>query len=460
MTRIVLVTLTTTLCALAVESTAGEAVTRLHVQPMAAPQPALKYQLLPRLDERNPGNAAQNYLKCFMEQHAFFFGKQGLVERERFETLSLVDLALEQVGNYGGNALRQADWAARMESIDWQSLGSIDKGGIQGPPAEVGPIQVLARALHARFRTEIAQRRYDDAIRTAKTMFQLARHLGEHPTEVAELVALWVAHVALGSLEEMVQQPKCPNLYWALTDLPTPLVDLRKGVQGEQAMVGAELKPIRDDTPMSQAELEEIVGRLSAVLSFAREQTGQPPRSIRTAFRARTKDTEALRAARQRLIQIGAADQTLGKFPPLQIILLDQKHRYEIERDERLKLLCVPVWQVAGWVPKDKPEGAAKRPLAELLPNVDKLRAAQAELERQLAILRYIEALRLAAAGHDGTPPAQLADIRVPLPSDPVSGKPFRYSAEGTTAHVSIDALSENGKTLSGEVHYSVTFHQ
>ena len=31
-----------------------------------------------------------------------------------------------------------------------------------------------------------------------------------------------------------MQQPKCPNLYWALTDLPSPLVDLRKGVQGEQ----------------------------------------------------------------------------------------------------------------------------------------------------------------------------------------------------------------------------------
>ena len=76
----------------------------------------------------------------------------------------------------------------------------------------------------SRFGSEpnVAERHFDDAIRTAKTMFALARHLGEHPTEVADLVGLWVAHLCLGTLEEMVQQPGCPNLYWALTDLPLP----------------------------------------------------------------------------------------------------------------------------------------------------------------------------------------------------------------------------------------------
>ena len=255
MTRVLLVT--AAVLAVSLDCAGQEPVTRLRVQAMAAPQPALKYQLLPRIDELNPGNAAQDYLKVFMEQHPFFFGRQAAVDRERYESMPLADLAREKLDGYGGGPLNRADWAARMDSLDWQSLASVQSGGIEAPPAEVGPLQVLARALHVRFRVEVAGRRFDDAIRTCKTMFALSRHLGEHPTEVADLVGLWVAHLALNSLEEMVQQPNCPNLYWALTDLPSPLVDLRKGVQGEQTMVAALLRPIRADAPMTEAELED-----------------------------------------------------------------------------------------------------------------------------------------------------------------------------------------------------------
>ena len=157
-----------------------------------------------------------------------------------------------------------------------------------------------------RFRGEVAERQFDKAIRTAKTMFALSRHLGEHPTEVANLVGLWLAHIAANTIEEMVQQAKCPNLYWALTDLPSPLVDLRKGVQGEQTMVAAELRAIRDDAPMTDAEIDAIVSRLSGVISFTREQSGQPPRSMRAALRAASKDDTALRAARARLVSPAA----------------------------------------------------------------------------------------------------------------------------------------------------------
>ena len=77
-------------------------------------------------------------------------------------------------------------------------------------------------ALEVRFRAEVAGRRFDDAIRTAKTMLALGRHLGEHPSEVANLIGLWVVHLSLDTLEEMVQQPGCPNLYWARNPICRP----------------------------------------------------------------------------------------------------------------------------------------------------------------------------------------------------------------------------------------------
>ena len=60
--------------------------------------------------------------------------------------------------------------------------------------------------------------------------------------------------------------------------------------------------------------------------------------------------------------------------------------------------------------------------------------SASRSLEQRLAILRHIEALRIHAATHDGKLPAKLSDIDLPLPLDPVTGQPFSYTLDGTTA--------------------------
>src|SRR5713226_5054378 len=120
MTRVLLAALA--LAGLTVRSQAAETVVRLNVQPMAAPKPALKYQLLPEVRELNPGNAAQNYLKCFMEQRNFFWSKASAADRARYQTMPLTELPLDEVRNYGRVPLQQADWAARLDTLDWQNL--------------------------------------------------------------------------------------------------------------------------------------------------------------------------------------------------------------------------------------------------------------------------------------------------------------------------------------------------
>ena len=181
-------------------------------------------------------------------------------------------------------------------------------------------------------------------------MFALARHLGEHPTEVADPVGLWAAHLGLGTLEEMVQQPGCPNLYWALTDLPCPLVDLRKGVQGDRTLVAADLRSLHDDTPMTDAEIEEFVSHLSGVMGFAREQAGRHLGTCEPAASdgSRTPNGSAPPAnAWSRRVM---APDSVKTFPPTQVILLDEKRDYEIQRDERMKLLALPLWQIDSLV--------------------------------------------------------------------------------------------------------------
>jgi hypothetical protein len=438
------------------DSQAGETKVHFMVRPMPAPRPALKYQLLPELRELSSGNAAQNYLKCFAEQRNFFYGKDAVNDRARYLTMPLTELAAEKLRDYGGSALRQADWAARQDSVDWQDLGRVQAGGLDELPPGIGPLQILGMALQVRFRAEVADRRFEDAVRTAKTMFALARHLGEHPSEAANRVGLWIAHLGLDTLSEMVRQPDCPNLYWALTDLPCPLVDLRKGIQGETALIGAELRVLRDDVPMSEAELECFVSHFCGVMSFAREQAGRPPGSLRPELGARVRNDKAVDAARRRLIEAGQAEALVNRFSPLQVILLDDRRAYEIERDERRKLLGLPFWQID--VPeKGEPVGQAAAGLfMDLLPAIMELRQTQVKVEQHVALLRHIEALRLYAAGHHGQLPGKLSEVKVPLPVDTITGRPFGYAAEGATAHLSAGLLPSGRHGLEHRLRYEV----
>ena len=65
-----------------------------------------------------------------------------------------------------------------------------------------------------------------------------------------------------------------------------------------------------------------------------------------------------------------------------------------------------------------------------------KVRLAQGRLEQRIALLRHVEAIRMYAAENGRKLPATLDDIKLPLPVDPFTGKPFRYSFEKDTAHL------------------------
>ena len=86
--------------------------------------------------------------------------------------------------------------------------------------------------------------------------------------------------------------------------------------------------------------------------------------------------------------------------------------------------------------------------------------SAQGRLDQRIALLRHVEALRLYAAEHEGTLPAKLSDIAVPLPDDPVTGKPFRYEATGNTAHLRGSPPTGLENVPVFNIHYEVTLQK
>ena len=56
-------------------------------------------------------------------------------------------------------------------------------------------------------------------------------------------------------------------------------------------------------------------------------------------------------------------------------------------------------------------------------------------MDRRIAALAVLEAIRIYAAGHGGRLPEKLGDVvEVPIPNDPTRDEPFVYRREGEAA--------------------------
>jgi hypothetical protein len=440
-----------TTCGTAAPATGNDRQVLLDVQPAAAPVPALKYQLLPEVSEMNPGNSVPAYLKCFAEQTNFFFKKESSDERERLLHCPLTDIAPGSLKDYGGSALKQADHAARLEYCDWNILPQMREKGYMLLLPEIQQMRTLASALAVRCRGQLADKDYDGAVGTLKTLFALGRNMGDHPTIISGLVGAAIAQIGLNLIEEFVQQPGAPNLYWALTGLPTPLVDLRRAASAEQTITEASFGSLLDrkrawtveDTSLAMQKFKEFASliELSAEGRAAAEQW----------MRDRVKDEAWQTATRKSLIEAGYPVDIVGKYPPEQVLVYHLYRKFKINHSDAMKWIPVPYWQAeAAMAELGKPpveiEDTVTRQFVFAVP---KIKAAHLRLEQRIAMLRVVEAIRLDAASNGGKLPSSLTEVTSPLPVDPATGKPFAYKVDGLMAIIDGKPTSISGGLAS-----------
>ncbi|HEX5243204.1 MAG TPA: hypothetical protein VFW23_08050, partial [Tepidisphaeraceae bacterium] len=112
---------------------------------------------------------------------------------------------------------------------------------------------------------------------------------------------------------------------------------------------------------------------------------------------------------------------------------------------------ALPYWQSRAAIEKAEENLAASdsaqaNPLMSFSPGVAAALKQIAQVERQRAMLETIEALRAYAKLHSGKLPQSLDDLtETPAPLDPMTGKPFQYRADGTSAMLAAD--EEDAKT-------------
>jgi hypothetical protein len=419
---------------------------KLTLRPAPAPSPALKYELLPTLKEQSPGNAALIYYRAFSPEWWGHIRRPETWEKvAKAAETPLLELPRQDLGwVLDSRMLREVDRAARREYVDWEVAEPLRKEGIALLLPDLQGLREIGTLLAVRARLEMAAGDFDKAIATMQTGFSLARHITEGPTLIHTLVGLAIVHSMMATLEEMIQQPGAPNLYWALTNLPRTFADPRKGLQGEKLSLYANLPMLRDieTTPLTgqdqQTLLKAVGSGVDAVLEYG------PKPAWGNRFVAVGRVLRAYPEAKRALIAEGRKPEEVETLPTLQVVILHSLHQYQRLQDDLFKLSGLPFWEVhplledaVRQIKHAKEEGEAQ-PFLEFLPAVQKVLFAPVRAERRLAALRCLEAFRLHAAAHDGKLPAALGDItQVPIPIDPVTGKAFEYRVSGDRATLS-----------------------
>lgn len=428
----------------------GKAILEMTLYATPAPQPLSRYYLQPEYGDQQPGEQLGGFLKSFMEQD-IFMNQENQKKRVDWLALPLEKLPKDirqQAGVNSGLAYEQPkystmmtfiDQAARYSRVEWNEYFNLRKDGAYFLLPEVQKLRSLGFVLCLRLRGEIKNGEFLHAIETIKSLFGLARMLEKHPTLIGNLVSMAIIHMAMNTIEEMIQQPGCPNLYWSLTDLPNPVIDIRTGLAGERVFMIAQFrKLLTADRALSQDELYEEIRIITELVNLERQSKPNPFRMPQVVYATWAVDKERIEAGRKRLVEFGGLkEEAVKSFSPLQVAITDDLIQFKIIRDETFKSMNLPAYQIK--VNKEEEENLKKRMESlvisqVLLPLIQRVKQSQSRLDQRVAALRIIEAIRLYADSHQGKLPATLSDIKLPLPIDPATGESFTYKVEGDTA--------------------------
>ncbi|HEY7326729.1 MAG TPA: hypothetical protein VH592_03755 [Gemmataceae bacterium] len=457
--------LTVAVAACAQESSEGEPI-KLTLSPAAAPSPALKYLLLPELIDQTPGNAALEYYRAFSPE---WWG--NIRQQKTWETIDkalqtpLEKFPRKDLGWLDNNRmLEQVDRAARREFVDWGMGERLRREGYELLLPDVQSLRQISALLAARARLEIAESRFDKALYTLQTGLALAHHVGDGVILIQDLVGMAVAQQTLAQVEELIQRPSSPNLYWALTQLPRPFFDIRKALQGEKLGMYATIPELRslENTPLTpeqQQRLLQFLGGGMDALSY-----GRPP-NWNNQLVGMFLVARAYPESKQALIAEGRKAEEVEALPTLQVVLIHSLHQYQRLQDDEFKCASLPYWEAQPQMDRATRRFRQARqrleaiPFIEFLPAIQKVIATAVRTDRRIAVLRCIEAIRIYGASHGAKLPPSLDAIReVPIPIDPMTGKAFVYRVSGERAVLLGPPLSGEQANSPNSLRYELTF--
>ena len=451
----------------------------LHPQP--EPKPALKIRLLPDEFDLLDGNAAVYYLKAlgFLEQSMARDKIRDLHKsanaKAMAEQIDLSKVAPYSYPTMAPNELPKKEVKEFLDLLRFQSpfleearklrSFTLDRNirQVKDPVAyllpEVQSMRELARNQSVRCRFAVAEGRIEDAMKIVGQQIAMAKHLGTDEFYVSALVGIAINNLAWNDALYLIEHPNTPNLYWAYSTLPSPLIDLTRAHAFERQFLFEQVKVLR--------EVDETIRPAGYWLSFVDRFIDQSKGlGLGETSVFVINNTELQRAgvvamiaasypaAKRYLTELGDIPvETIEAYPIAQTVFLAGKKYYEQARDELFKTNYLPPAQAILYGRKSDAKLQEESPsvghFASLstmfLPAIASMREAHVRMQQSIALIQTIEAIRMYGAAHQRTLPASLNDLPVPAPNDPLSGVPFDYEVNSDYAVLSGKSFSRIG---------------
>ncbi len=422
------------------ETEPREQIIELTITPAAAPTPALEYPLLPPLPELQPQDAVLIYARMF----SMGFGPSPTndVDRElldKYLSAPLSEFSVKESRELLERNVVRDGWlanAAMCRDCSWQlPLGERPFFAILLP--ELHPLRQQAWFLALKTKIQIAEGDADGAMESIRVGYSVARQVASGPTLIHVLVGVSIAGAFSERVAELGTLPNAPNLYWSLSQLPSPFLNARDALAAE--MYCMELSYPEWSNPRAGGRDEAYWDAFLSQLHHDMLLMGD---KLPEDFALATIREKSYPAAKQHLLDTGMSQEEAEKICPAQATVILTVDTYNRHRDDVFKWAYLPFETGQAGLLKaiekvgTTPSNDQGLPLAQLiLPSLAHFRVALQRQERTFALLRTIEALRMHAAEHNGQLPVSLADVTcVPVPTDPWAGNPFEYSLDGEVA--------------------------
>lgn len=449
---------------------------RIKISPAAAPSPVLKYRftVLPR--DTVAGNAATHYLRSFGERSLSrpveaaydkygdaFYQWQSNADVPIEELLDTpadeVSKTFDQYINHHiarATQCRHCDWGLAEEDLRGAEILDFLLPSVQ-------ETRSLSRVLALQTRVAIAEKQFDRAISLMRMNYQLAKNVNNQKFLVSGLVAIAEVGITNGTLIDMIATPDSPNMYWALTELPRPFINLREAFRMDVTMMNGLLPEI------FEAEAKEMsIGAWRDFSIKIRDSGFYASMSTRGGsgqdFIEETKNIQseatpdqllfkaaptilgilAYKESKQQLLKDGMNEDRVEAMPVVQVIASvmardynKRAHSFERWIYQPFKIACVAMRSEERALVENRPE-VLMRPgeilAGLLLPAGLSVFEAQMRVQRDIDAMRVIEAIRMHAAETAGLPETLSMISVVPVPLNPATEQPFEYELKGDTA--------------------------
>jgi hypothetical protein len=439
----------------------------LVVSPAKPDRESLRYLFVPDPRQQKAGNAATSYNRVFL----------SLASRQKEEREAVVDLLEASLAD---DTIAQAEaileshrqilteaYAATMYShCEWQfPIGQGNDFAILLPEAmhqrELGQLMALDA------RVAMARGEWDRAARILQSGYSLARHSAEGELIISLLIGAAIANIMNDCVEQWIATPDSPNLYWALSSLPRPLLDLTPAALMERRALES-LFP-RSESLLREGGSPEQWQRAWNNLWDSLDMIEGTNNEFSKQFTAVGLSLLLMPRARAWWIERGKTVEELNAMPIPQVLLTYVAARSREEADQGMKWMLLPFPEAARQAETadehyrklaDNPLDPLGQIIALIFPALKQVAIARTSVDRRIVTLRAIESLR-AEAAELGHWPESLEGLALPVSRDPLTDLPLVYEqADERTARLSYPQAPEGWPDLSNYARtWELTLH-